>query len=94
MKKSIALVLVALVLLTSLSAAGQADKAAKSEVTEIVYWQYYYETKKNLVDDLIKIFEERNPDIKVIHQTFPYENYNTKVASSVPSGQGPNVINL
>lgn len=94
MKKSIVLMLVALVLLTTLSAAGQAEKAAKSDVTEIVYWQYFYETKKNLVDDLIKIFEERNPDIKVVHQTFPYENYNTKVASSVPSGQGPNVINL
>ena len=67
---------------------------SKQDVTEIVYWQYFYETKKDLMDKLIVMFEERNPDIKVTQQTFPYENYNTKVASSVPSGQGPNVINL
>ncbi|MCF7945694.1 MAG: extracellular solute-binding protein [Spirochaetia bacterium] len=78
-----------------LFASGQQDSGEmKKEVTEIVYWQYFYETKKDTVDTLISMFEEENPDIKVIHQTFPYEQYNTKVASSVPSGEGPNVINL
>lgn len=79
-------------------AGGQAETkttdASKQEVTEIVYWQYFYETKKVLMDELIKEFEAENPDIKVTQQTFPYENYNTKVASSVPTGAGPNVINL
>ncbi len=70
--------------------AGTTDK----EVTEIVYWQYYYETKKDTMDTLISMFEKANPDIKVVQQTFPYEQYNTKVASSVPSGTGPNIINL
>jgi len=97
-RKSIALVLVFVLLLTSsLFAKGQGDAMVvktKPEVTEIVYWQYFYETKKNLVDTLITMFEAENPDIKVTQQTFPYENYNTKVASSVPSGTGPNVINL
>ncbi|WP_215904607.1 extracellular solute-binding protein [Parasphaerochaeta coccoides] len=46
------------------------------------------------MDELIKEFEAENPGIKVSQQTFPYENYNTKVASSVPTGTGPNVINL
>jgi multiple sugar transport system substrate-binding protein len=79
-----------------LFAGGQQEKSetSTSEVTEIVYWQYFYETKSVLMDKLIAMFEEQNPDIKVIQQTFPYENYNTKVASSVPSGTGPNVINL
>ncbi|NBK22785.1 MAG: extracellular solute-binding protein [Spirochaetia bacterium] len=85
-----------MVLPFAFAAGGQEVKAdtAKQDVTEIVYWQYFYETKKDLMDKLIVMFEERNPDIKVTQQTFPYENYNTKVASSVPSGQGPNVINL
>ena len=80
-----------------LFAAGQADQAqegAAGEVTEIVYWQYFYETKSKLMDKLIEMFEAENPDIRVVQQTFPYEQYNTKVASSVPSGTGPNVINL
>ncbi len=62
--------------------------------TKIVYWQYYYETKVTLVDKLIKIFEEQNPDIEVEHVTFPYENFNQKVAASIPAGTGPDVVNL
>lgn len=101
MKKKGFATIVLLVLLMAgnafLFAGGQQDVKSTTdngEVTEIVYWQYYYETKKDLVDTLIGMFEAENPDIKVVHQTFPYEQYNTKVASSVPSGTGPNVINL
>ena len=61
---------------------------------EIEYWQYFYESKKNLVDQLIVEFQKQNPNIKVIHTTFPYEQYNEKVAASVPAGRGPDVINL
>ncbi len=90
------LALAILMVTGALFAGGQqeASKATTAEVTEIVYWQYFYETKSVLMEKLIAMFEERNPDIKVTQQTFPYENYNTKVASSVPSGTGPNVINL
>ncbi len=97
MKKSVLVMLMLLMVLPFAFAAGSQEvktDTSKQDVTEIVYWQYFYETKKDLMDKLIVIFEERNPDIKVTQQTFPYENYNTKVASSVPSGQGPNVINL
>ena len=67
---------------------------ASAEKVEITYWQYFYQTKKDTINELIKEFEKDNPDITVKHETFPYENYNTKVASSVPAGVGPNVINL
>ena len=98
MKKERRILVMLLVLLgmcLSLFAGGKGEEETVDDgVTEIVYWQYFYETKKNLIDELIKEFEAANPDIRVIHQTFPYENYNTKVASSVPTGEGPNVINL
>lgn len=67
---------------------------ASAEKVEITYWQYFYQTKKETIDVLIDLFEKENPDIIVNHITFPYENYNTKVAASVPAGVGPNVINL
>lgn len=89
--------LVLLLIPANMFASGQQDAQAgveENEITEIVYWQYFYETKKDTVDTLIELFEAENPDIKVTQQTFPYEQYNTKVASSVPSGEGPNVINL
>lgn len=100
MKKGTKLVVIAIAVLlfvAPLFGQGQKDAVgskAKSGVTEIVYWQYFFDTKKDLMDKLIPMFEAANPDIKVTQQTFPYENYNTKVASSVPSGTGPNVINL
>lgn len=60
----------------------------------IEYWQYYYESKVKLMDELIKTFEKQNPDIKVEQKTFPYEQFNQKVAIAVPAGTGPDVVNL
>jgi multiple sugar transport system substrate-binding protein len=61
---------------------------------EIEFWQYFYESKKLLVDDLIKEFEAENPDIIVKHQTFPYDSFIQKVATTVPAGRGPDVVTL
>ena len=98
-KRNVAIVFLILNVVGHLFANGTPETSKSgvpsgSERTEIVYWQYYYETKANLMNELIKEFEAANPDIKVTQQTFPYENYNTKVAASVPTGKGPNVINL
>lgn len=71
--------------------AAQAVSAAPVTIT---YWQYFYQSKVDLMNDLIKQFEAKNPDIKVDQVTFPYESYNQKVATSIPAGEGPDVINL
>ena len=62
--------------------------------TTITYWQYFYQTKKDTINELIKDFEKENPDIEVVHETFPYADFGTKVASSIPIGRGPDVITL
>jgi multiple sugar transport system substrate-binding protein len=69
------------------------DTSSKEPVT-IEYWQYFYESKVNLVDELIKEFEEANPNIKVEHKHFPYDSYQQKVAAAVSAGTGPDIINL
>lgn len=48
-----------------------------------MYWQYFYESKVNLIDELIKEFEAENPGIKVVHQNFPYDNYEQKLAAAI-----------
>ena len=68
--------------------------ASGAQTVTITYWQYYYESKVKLMDELIKKFESANPGIKVEQVTFPYESYNQKVAASIPAGEGPDVINL
>lgn len=67
--------------------------AAAAPVT-ITYWQYDYASKVATMTELIKKFQAANPDITVKQETFPYDAYNQKVASSVPAGQGPDVVNL
>jgi len=69
-------------------------QAATAAPVTITYWQYFYQSKVDLIDELIKQFEAKNPDIKVEQVTFPYESYNQKVAASIPAGEGPDVINL
>lgn len=68
--------------------------SSASAVTTITYWQYDYASKVSAMNDLIKKFQAQNPDIVVKQETFPYDAYNQKVASSVPAGQGPDVVNL
>ena len=76
--------------LTGLSAAGFSSAAPVT----ITYWQYDYASKVTAINELIKKFEAANPDITVKQENFPYDAYSQKVASSVPAGQGPDVVNL
>ncbi len=68
---------------------------ASQQPVQITYWQYFFASKVNLIDkQLIPQFEAQNPGIKVVHENFPYDAYNQKVASAAPAGQGPDVVNL
>lgn len=60
----------------------------------IEYWQYFFESKIDLVDELIVEFEAANPGIKVKHVNFPYDTFSEQVGASVPAGTGPDVLNL
>ncbi|MCF6302366.1 MAG: extracellular solute-binding protein [Devosiaceae bacterium] len=71
-----------------------AMSTAAANAVEIEYWQYFFEARVNAVDILIENFEAANPDITVIQTTFPYADYRTKVAASIPAGQGPDVVQL
>lgn len=82
-----------LALAAALTATTALHSAAAAPVT-LTYWQYDYASKVSTMNDLIKKFEAANPDIKIKQETFPYDAYNQKVASSVPAGQGPDVVNL
>ena len=86
MKKLVSLALTA-------TTAALLGHAAAAPVT-LTYWQYDFASKVSTMNDLIKKFEAANPDIKIKQETFPYDAYNQKVASSVPAGQGPDVVNL
>ncbi|MFC4453489.1 extracellular solute-binding protein [Deinococcus sonorensis] len=75
-------------------ALGLSLASASAAPVTLTYWQYEYASKVDAMNDLIKKFEAANPDIKIKQETFPYDAYSQKVASSVPAGQGPDVVNL
>ncbi|QGH33795.1 extracellular solute-binding protein [Gracilibacillus salitolerans] len=73
--------------------AGSEDASEDEEIT-LEYWQYSFDSKVKIVDELIEEFEADNPGIKVEQTNFPYDQYNEQVAAQVPAGKGPDVINL
>ncbi|NQX70896.1 extracellular solute-binding protein [Paenibacillus alba] len=74
------------------SAAATASSSA--EKVTIEYWQYQFPAKVDLITKLIADFQKQNPNIEVKQTNFPYDQYNEKVATLVPAGKGPDVINL
>lgn len=68
--------------------------ASGAKAVEIEYWQYVFDTRVKAMNQLIAKFQEANPDIKVKQTTFPYADYQTKVAAAILAGQGPDVVQL
>lgn len=62
--------------------------------TTITYWQYDYGTRVDAINQLIAQFEAENPDVIVVHETFPYDAYQARVAAAVSAGQGPDIAQL
>ena len=65
-----------------------------SAKTKVTYWQYYYEPRVKTMETLIEEFEAEHPDIDIEQKTFPYENFEQKIASQVPAGMGPDIVTL
>lgn len=75
-------------------ASTETSTTAAAKPVSIEYWQYFYETKVNLMDELIKEFQGANSNITVVQKHFPYDSYQQKVAAAVSAGSGPDIINL
>ena len=89
MKKAMSALVALLMLLMAVPFAGLAE-----DVVTIDYWQYFYESKVNLMTELIAEFEAANPGIKVVQTTFPYDSYQEKLAAAIAAGEGPDIVNL
>lgn len=81
-------------LLTGVALGFATLAATGAKAVEIEYWQYVFDTRVKAMNQLIAKFEEANPDIKVKQTTFPYADYQTKVAAAILAGQGPDVVQL
>ncbi len=65
-----------------------------TNAVEIEYWQYFFDARVTAMEQLIEKFETANPGTTVRMTHFPYADYRTKVAAAIPSGEGPDVVQL
>jgi multiple sugar transport system substrate-binding protein len=81
---------------TAVQMTPQAAPAAAGQAkVSIEYWQYFFQSKQDLVNQLIQDFQKQNPNIEIVHNsTIPYEQYQQKLAAAAPANQGPDVVNL
>ncbi len=100
MKKLLSLIIALSMTVSLLAGCSSSTEAETSEdgTITIEYWQYVFDAKVDLIDELIVEFEAANPGIKVEHKNFPYADYEQKLAAEIAathsSSDGPNIINI
>lgn len=80
MKKIYSLLLVALLLSSLLAGASAA------EVTTVKFWTHQNMAWNASYERVIEAFEAENPDIKIEYTTFPYDDFEAKIQTSLISG--------
>jgi len=89
--KKLLTVLLALVMLLALVGCGsKSSDAAKSDgdTVELVWWAHHEEQWVNTYKKVIEGFEAENPGIKIKLETFPYDEFESKVLTSLSSQSG------
>ena len=89
MGKRISFLLVLALMASMLIAPGVT--AQEGDRVTIEFWQHEGGIKITAMTSVIEGFMEMYPNIEVIQSSFPYEEYQTKIAAAVPAGTGPDV---
>ena len=76
---------------TAASQQGATPAPATAKPVEIDLWQHDSGGKIKGVKAIIDEFVKANPNISIKQTSLPYDDYQTKIAASVPAGTGPDV---
>ena len=67
------------------------EEVTTEEVT-IKFWKYQDENEQETLEALVAKFNEKNKDINVVFETFPWEQYTgEKLITAIAGGEGPDV---
>ena len=61
--------------------------------TDLTFWSWRQEDKA-FYQDVIKKFQEKEPEITVKFETYAPENYQTILSTALAAGRGPDVIQV
>lgn len=84
--KKIAKLFLSLVMMLGLVACGDSgsDGGADDQIT-LTFWGHQNEAWNEAYREVAKKFEEENPDIKINFEFFPYDQFESKVQTSLMS---------
>jgi len=85
MKKLLCMITVVLLVLASF--VGCSDNTDKDSIV-LTFWAHQNTAWNNSYKDVIKKFEDANPGIKIKLETFPYDQFESKVQTSLLTGEG------
>ncbi len=94
MKKTITLLMIALVAISGVFAQGGSEKAASSssEKTTLTFWSEFATPERTeYVERMAKLFEESHPNVKVEVTSLP-DKAASKILTAYQAGQGPDVF--
>jgi multiple sugar transport system substrate-binding protein len=75
-------------------AAPTSAPAASGEKITLRVWGHQNVAFNNANQEIINRFMEQNPDIEVKYETFPYDQYQTTLSTSMPAGTEADVLEL
>lgn len=89
MKKSLVVLLIIAIAVSSVFAGGSSESGKKSDKVELVFW---HRTSDNFTNE-IAAFEAMNPDIKIISEAVgtDYDDLYTKYMTAIASNSLPNI---
>jgi raffinose/stachyose/melibiose transport system substrate-binding protein len=82
-----------LLVLVGVLIVGLSPVVRGQESVKLTFWSWRTEDKA-AYDRMIKVFESRNPGIKVEFIPFRQTEYNTILSSGLQAGKGPDIIHL
>ncbi len=97
MKRVVCLLVLCAMLVTLAACGGGGQQAGTTDATastasggqtELVFWLHLEEGWKASYESIVSDFMEENPDIVIKMEYFPYDEFETKVQTSLLAGQG------
>ena len=75
------------------TASQESGGGEKSPVT-LTYWQHSSAARDDMMTELVKTFEEQNPDIKVNLEFIPEADYSQKLIPALATDTAPDVFQI
>jgi len=96
MKKIIALALAAMLIVPVLSGCGSSNssKTASDQKITLTFWTHVDNVWNKQHDKIIAEFEKANPNITVKRSSFPYDDFQSKVQSSLTTSSGADIYQI